>query len=376
MIPTPQSAVGDHGVLTAQGRRTRRILLALGALVVGANLMVWIGSLLGPQGAVSGPTGSSYVTTSDGSAALAGMLERLGAAIERARRPLDEVTLEGTLVIVDAGAAEYGADELNAIDRFLGDGGTLVVAGQSDMMDRLLSDAPEWRSAGADIALPTGSLGGIAGLDEVRLSGFGSLLLAEPDEAVLTSGELVLAARRPIGSGTLWWLADSGPVHNGLIGASDAAVFAAALVDPGAPVIFDEYRHGYRDDAGFWDLLPERWRTTLVLAGVVIVIGLVAYGRRFGPPHDTRRSLPPGRETYLSAVAGILERSGAVNDALDTIRTEAERQLQRRGHDLAEGARVAGLSPIEIESLSGAQASPETLGDAASALAKLNQERQ
>ena len=64
------------------------------------------------------------------------------------------------------------------------------------------------------------------------------------------------------------------------------------------------------------DTLVARWQTVLVMTGVVALLGLVAYGRRFGPAHDCHRRLPPGRELYLDSVAGILHRSGDTAAAL------------------------------------------------------------
>src|SRR5690606_41627142 len=72
-------------------------------------------------------------------------------------------------------------------------------------------------------------------------------------------------------------------------------------------------------------IFPPSWRTMLLLGAAPLVFGLVAYGRRFGPPYDTERRLPPDRQAYLDAVAGILQRSGSRRTAAQILREEIGR---------------------------------------------------
>ena len=75
--------------LTDQGRRNRRTLLWLLGMLVAINVVVLVANSFTSGGAVAGPDGSSFVTTEAGSAAAAGMLERLGLDVTRSRLPLD-----------------------------------------------------------------------------------------------------------------------------------------------------------------------------------------------------------------------------------------------------------------------------------------------
>jgi hypothetical protein len=333
--------------ITEQGRRTRRTLLWVGGLVVLLNLLVWVGGFFSSGGAVSGPDGSSYVTTRAGTAALAGTLERLGFDVERIRTPLDQVSLDpaGTVVLADVGDADFTSAELNHLETMMRAGGRVLAMGRLAAAERLVVEPPQWRSEGASAAEPTGPLDEGAP-DRVALSGFGSLDLTPEDRPLLVAEDgRVIAAERPLGDGHFVWLADSFPAQNQGLGTSGAAVAAVTLVDPDGPVYFDEFRHGYRDEGSFWSLLPVRWQTVLVMTGVVAMLGLVAYGRRFGPAYDRHRRLPPGRELYLDSVAGILHRSGDTAAALDGIRTHARQLLDRegRGVDLDPEARAALL---------------------------------
>lgn len=363
--------------ITERGRRTRRLLIWLGVAVVVLNLTVWGLSQLGPGGAVSGPDGSTYVTTGSGAAALEGMLERLDIPTARSRVTLDEATLasDASLVMIDVGDADFTTAELNSVDAFLRGGGRLVVAGRSAMPERLVEDAPRWRAAGSG----TGTLSGdLVDTDtgELTLGGLGSLETGAADQVFLTGdGDLVVGTWRSVGEGTLIWLADSFPLHNQGIGVGDAAVVVVDLLGGGSPVLFDEYRHGYADGAGLWAALPPGWRVTLALAGVTTVLAVVAYGRRTVPIHEVERRLAPGRERYLDAVAGILSRSGSTEESLEVIRAEARHRLEGDGRDPRDTAKAAGLDVAEIDALLGDGSGHDTLLIADAALARLDRER-
>lgn len=366
--------------ITPEGRRVRRILLWLLALIVVLNLVVWAASRISGGGGVTGPIGSSYVTTRSGTAALEGTLGRLDHPTQQLRVPLDEVALDsdGTLMIIDVGSAEYAPAELNAIDRFLRAGGRLVVAGRAALVERLIEDAPNWRAAGRSEAEVVGGFLGISLSDPVPLGRFGSLETGPEDVPFLVADDgTVIGTARRVGEGTFLWLADSFPLHNEGLADPESAVTAVAMVDPFGAVGFDEYRHGYTDSGGVWSVIPSRWQMTLILAGIAAALALIGYGRRFGPPYDRQRRLPPGREAYLEAVTGMLVRSGDRQEALATIREEVRRRLEERadGESLRDAAAAVGLGSAELEAVIGDDDSDETLVAADRALATLTRER-
>lgn len=366
--------------ITDSGRRTRRTLLWLGALALAVNLVVVIGDSLTSGGSVSGPTGSSFVTTSDGAAALGGTLERLGTSVVRSRAPLDETPLDrsSTLVAIEVAGTAYSASELRAVEEFLLDGGRLVVVGSGGLVGRLVEEPPQWRSAGSASATPVTELALDRPIEAVALSGFGSLVTTGADLPLLAAGDRVIAAARPLGDGLIVWMADSAPYLNSGVGLAGSAQWAVATIGPGRSVVFDELRHGFSQEGGFWQILPAGWRTALVLGAFTLGATLVAYGRRFGPPQDDRRRLPPGRALYLHAVAGLLSRSSSPADAVEVVRDEARRRLEKRagdGGDLAATAAAAGLDDSQIQAVLGTGSDEATLVAVDRALATLSQER-
>ncbi|HEX2155130.1 MAG TPA: DUF4350 domain-containing protein [Acidimicrobiia bacterium] len=367
--------------ITDQGRRIRRILIWLAAAVLALNVVVWVVSRFATDGGVSGPDGSSFVTTEMGSAATAGMLERLGYQVSRLRVPLDEAGLDpaGSLVIVDVGESEYSTSELNAVDRFLRDGGRVLVAGQAAMVERLIDHPPEWQSDGASHAEMVGDVTGQASGSTVTLSGFGALEISGVDAPFLTAPDgTVVGSYRAVGQGVFLWLADSQPLHNDGIGRSGSAVAAVGMIDPVTTVAFDEFRHGFIEGGGILAAIPPRVKVALFLGGVVTLLALIAYGRRFGPPYDIVRRLPPGREAYLDAVAGMMARSGETAEALAVIREEGRLRLRQRSEesDHSAVAGSAGLDEEAIDALLGNDDSDEALVAADRALAALYREKE
>jgi len=364
--------------ISHEGRRLRRILLWAGGLVVALNLVVFIVGSSSTGGSVSGPSGSSYATTPHGSAALAGTLERLGADVIRSRTSLDETALTSdmTLAAIEVGEAGYTATELNVLDAFVWDGGRLVVVGPTSLVDHLVTGASTWRTAGSNEAEFTRS----SGVDTVLLSTFGSFRRTSSDEPLLVGpdGEVV-AVMRDVGRGTIVWVADGEPFRNRGIGRGDNGAAAVALLGSGRTVVFDEFRHGYVDEAGLWGTLPSPVRTTLLLGCVVALLAMISYGRRFGPPYDVTRRLGPSRGEYFRAMAGLLQRAGAVSDAVGVLRSEARRLLVRRGGegaDLTPTASAAGLATSEIEAILGSGTTADDLLAVDHAIATLTKERQ
>jgi hypothetical protein len=364
--------------ITERGRRIRRTLVWLAVGVVVLNLVVVLSEAIFSDGRVSGPAGSSFVTTADGAAAFAGTLERIGTEVARLRTTLDEAELgpDDTLALLAVGESEYAPTEILALDEFVRNGGRLVIAGQAAVAAALLGDPPEWRSEGAGEAAVVGDAGDI---ETVALSGFGSLRPTDADEPLLVAEDgTTVAITRAIGSGVVVWVADAGPFSNAVIGRADTAAALVGVVGNGRRVVFDELRHGYGEGGGLWQIIPPGWQVALVLGGITLVATLASYGRRFGPPQDQQRRLAPSRAAYLEAVGGIMARSGGVREAVSVIRDEALRILATRagpGGDLTAEARRAGLDGAEAAAVLGDADDDETLVAVDRALATLTEER-
>lgn len=311
--------------LTPTGRRIRsRIMWSVAAVAV-LFALTFAFLALDRSTVVDGPDGSSFVTTATGLAALADTLERDGRQVVRIRRPLDP-TVTNTLdsyVIADAGFGQYEASEVTALTRFVEEGGTVWILGVAprSLQQAFELDA-EW--VGQRIGrVPV--LEDLPHTSETEGARFGSF---RPDHSGTTvagdaGGDLVVRYQR--GQGAVVLVADSSVAHNATVARADNIDLFGDLIGNG-PIGFDEFRHGFREDAETTGLIasaPGNWTGALALGAIVLVIGLVTYGRRLGPAEPTARPLVPDRSEYLDAMAHRLHRAGGVErEELDRILAE------------------------------------------------------
>ncbi len=318
--------------------RPWRIGLTVVALLVVGNLVLrFLGTLTG--GTPGGPRSSSYATSQHGDAAYAELLGKAGHPVDQVRElPHSSLPNAGaTVFLLDP--PRVGTTDLQALRRFVGNGGRLVAAGLSPAaMHELVSRAPE-RALGSR---------------RVRVEG----LQIETDGAAAWRGEGPVATRR-VGGGRVELLADSSPLQNRLLGSADNAAFGLALAGPPSrPVEFLESYHGYGAGSGL-SALPLAWKLLLGGLGLAALVYMVARGRRFGPPEEEGRSLAPPRREYVDSLAAVVARSKQRDDAVRTLRREARGAVLRRasfGRDAGDDAvRVAaerlGLAEEDAEAL-------------------------
>jgi len=364
-----------------EGRRLRKTLIVLGIIVVVGNLATTVIGRLVRGETVSGPPGSSYVSTALGSAALAELLESEGAVVNRLRHPYTRARLDPseTLALVEVGFSSFTDSEIATVGVFVEQGGRLVLAGSDPA--RLLAtigvdpeEPPRWAAGGP----PTATAATIH-VDEVPLGGRGQFTSWGRATPILEGEEgEVVAIEWGLEDGEVVWLADPTPLLNHGLADGDSAGFAMTLM-AGRDVVFDEYRHGFGGES-FWQLLPDRWAGTLVLLSIAALTGMVAYARRLGPPEDTERRLQPDRAAYVESVAAILGRTGPVREAIGPVRARVRRLLITRAglgldatdQELKAAAHDAGLDPDDMEAVL------DPLGDpvpAGRALAQLSTRR-
>ena len=344
-----------------------RAVLVLVALVAGLNvLLAGVERVLGgdePGGAPS----SSYATAPDGAAAYADLLARHGHPVQRLRSALDEADLHpaGTVVVLDV--PELANAEAEALGRFVRDGGRLVVAGQqgAPLLRRLLGEGPVWSPGGAERATPVVPASEVRGVGAVRTGGEGSWrtvgtalpVLATPPDGDGGGGQrgesgeigeqpaLVVVAN--VGRGRVVALADPSVLQNRLLDEEDNAAFGVASAGaPGRPVSFAEASHGYADGEGL-AALPSRWRWGAAVALVAALVWMWSRAKRFGPPEEVTRALPPPRRAYVDALAASVARTADRDGGVQPLRDAVRRRLAQRAslpHDVGDAdlVHVAG----------------------------------
>ena len=286
------------------------------------------------------PRSSSLSTGRDGLAAFGELLRRNDRGTEALRGNLADAALDAgdTLVVLDPVGLDR--EEGQAIRRFVRRGGRLIAGGSgaTGALDALLDEPPTWSAAGVPRANPVGTAPEVAGLRSVRSAGGGSWSDPGATTPVLVGDGRVLATVAKVGRGRVVALADPSPLQNRLLGTADNAGFGLAAAGEQPTVLFAEGLHGYGRERGL-GAIPGRWQAALIGLALAALLGVVAAGRRLGPPEDAARVLPPPRREYVDALAGSLGRTGRPVEALAPLQASARARL----------AREAGLPPSAAE---------------------------
>lgn len=357
-----------------------RRITALLAVVVALNLgLGMVRSVVGTE--PGGPTSSSYATGEDGLAAYADLLHERGHPVVRLRTTLDEAALSPGETLVVADPDKLSQDEADAVAAFVRSGGRLVAAGPrtSPALRRLLGTGLDWSATGAERARPIVPVSEVAGITEVRARGTGSWRHAGGGLPVLADGPHVLAAVAAVGSGRVVAIADASVLHNRFLAEADNAAFAlAAAGEPARTVRFAEAGHGYVDSVGL-GALPSRWKWALFLGAGAGLAWMWSKGRRFGPPDELDRELPPPRRAYVDAVGATLAKTGDPAASARPLQRAARRRVVARAglpsnagdDDVVVAARRLGLADDELEALTRTPTGDDDIVAAARALARL-----
>lgn len=358
---------------------TRRVLgVAAAVLAVNAALAGLEAVTGGAE--PGGPPSSSYATAPEGMAALAQLLADRGHPVRRLRAGLADVDLDPAATLVVAGSFALTPPEGEAVARFVEAGGRLVVAAEAPgPLLRRLAGTQRWSSEPARRAAPLVPVPEVDGVTTVTSGGLGSWSDPGASLPVLAAGDATLATVTAAGRGRVVAVADPSVWQNRLLGQADNAAFALAAVgERGRPVEFAEAHHGYGRSRGL-GVVPWRWRWAAGVALVAAAVAMWSRGRRFGPPEDAERELPPARRAYVDAVAASLVRTRRPAESLAPLQDAARRRVTARAglpadagpDDLRRAAAGMGLDPADVDALLRPATTDDDVLAAGRALARL-----
>lgn len=327
-------------------RLARGVIIFI-AVVVALNLLILGVRAITRSETVDGPPGSTFVTNANGTAALYELYQEIDLDPERLTTGMSSRTLDpaATLFILEPGFIEVADTERLALEDFVEAGGRLVVSGPyaGSVLGEMFEDFPAWNFAeAAQKAIPS-----IPGIPTEGVRAVAGSTLGGWDDPGLFFPLLVDEFGTPVvieggfGAGTIVWVSEVSYLANRNLGSLDNAEFAVALTAGRQPV-FNEVIHGAGEGT---TLLPERWRVAFWLSLLAVVVALIAYGYRMGPPEEEERRLDPERVGYVESLAGIIARSGDTRRALSPIRSTARRLLAGRDR------RQIGTERIDNEKL-------------------------
>jgi hypothetical protein len=383
--PPPASSGASPGAPppTGKQRAGRLAILACAGLLGLAALSSF---LPGGGGRGGGSPSSSYSNRPDGTSAWAELLSRFGRRVDRLRGDLAGAALDPSDTVVVVDAPELSDEEAENLGSFVRRGGHLVAGGDTAdaWLRSVVDEHPTWAEKGTRTASPATSAAApeVDGLRTVRAGRFGSWAKSGSLRPILVGDDdVVIAVAGTSGSGRVVALADTAPVRNGFLAAEDNGALALEIVgDANRRVLFAEGPHGYGESEGL-RALPRRWRLALSGLGLAAAIWLFARGRRFGPPEEDARPLPPPRWAYVDAVAGTLVRTNRPQEAVEPVRRRARELIARRAglpaesgpEVLFEAAVRLGIPPDEAAAALGSPGPSEdaTVLAAGRALARL-----
>ncbi|HVR33127.1 MAG TPA: DUF4350 domain-containing protein [Acidimicrobiia bacterium] len=336
--------------LTGQGRQIRqRAIWGVAVLFVLVLLAVAF-AMLDRSTVVDGATGSSFVTTATGLAALHDTLERAGRHPSRIQQPLSPAAMESldAYLVSDVEFAQYAEIEMSALAGFVEAGGRILVLG---VPPRALVDAFDidlaWSGTPVGVVAVSVPLEHTSTLDASR---FGSFARDHGGASLAGSPTADLVVRFTRGEGEIMFIADSSLAHNTTVGNADNIDLFGDLLT--GRIGFDEYRHGYDDTpaTGLISAAPGNWFGAGVLGVFVLALALVSYGRRFGTIEPQGRELVPERSTFIDSVARSMRRAGGSLPVVP-LRKALQRELGLAADattgDLRAAARARGV-PADI----------------------------
>ena len=351
--------------------------LGVVAFIVALNLLaVAIGSFLPSP---SGPASSSYATSSQGLAAYAELLSKLGHPVTRLREAPADVRLDprSTVVLLDP-QSDLGPEDVGALRNFAAAGGRVVAGGAdtAQLATALAGTTITWTPDSAAVVRRSS----VPGVHRVVTDGAGRYDCSRGDAQALV-GVARGAVACSVG-GRVLLLSDSSPLTNRLLGRADNATLGAALAGaPGRPVVFAETVHGYNAATGLAALPAEAW-WALGLLGVAGVVFLVARWPRLGPAVAADEAAAPPRRAHVDAVASSLAQVGDAGPAAARLQAAARAVVTRRSglpadcgsEPLRRAALALGLSDEDTALLIGETARGEDLVGLGRVLAKLRSE--
>lgn len=353
-----------------------RVVLVFLSVVVAFNVIAALGNRIAPQ--PTGPPYSSYSTTRDGTAALAELLERDGREVQQLRGSLADASPDPGATVFVLGADRLSSGEARVLEEFLAAGGRLVAGGPDPhWLDNAVSGVPDWSADGDETLRPLLPAPEVRAVGEASGSGFGSWESGADALPLLGGGSGPMLVARRVGKGRALLLADVSPLLNAGLDEDDNAVLALGLAGAGRQkVIFVEGVHGFGETRGL-AALPTNWKWALAGLGLAGIAMMWALGRRFGPPEDDRRPLPPPRRRFVEAQALTLARTHRSAEAAAPVRQAARERIARRAAlgpeagepQLRRAAQQLGLEPDETEAVLGHN--PDVLA-AGRALARLS----
>lgn len=291
-----------------------------------------------------GLTASVYDEGPGGAATLRRLIEAVGTRTVTLEGDRFEPRVGSARVLFMLRASELvTVQDVDAIRRYLRDGGTVIVAHNVEFFVLPLLEAFDIRLAQGALSRTTrlsGALFAAPPARQIETDVARELRLGTGWDPIGTDGRAPTVAMRTEGKGTLIVVGTVTPFFSGSLDAQDNARFAVALAlaasASGGAVAFDEYHHGMHPPPSILAVVERTWPGRALLVGMILVFAYVVLtGRRLGKAQPLDPRPPRSSLEYVRGFAGLVRRAGRQEIVRDRLRHELHAGL----------ARAEGLDP-------------------------------
>lgn len=316
-------------------------MLILGALLIAGAV---VAQVVAERNGEAGPPLSSRSSSAGGALALARWLERIGYTVERLEGTSSADLADGAMLFVLEPIRGFDHGEAEAILSWVRRGGSLVyVPGEFSVLSQafptLAADALSAELGVAqrlvtltDDASPALPFFTAPPASRFRVHTRDALDLRDESWVpLIAQEERVIAATRQIGSGRVYAAASDALFANSDLGKQANAAFVLNILarhPETQSVVFEEVHHAA--EAAFPGLMGEMraspWGWAVIYASMLTMFFLFWAGRRFGPAVVPVREPARSSGEYITAFAGLLQRTRAT----DWMQRQLAQVLRRR----------------------------------------------
>jgi hypothetical protein len=274
---------------------------------------------------------SSYSTASGGAKAAYLLMLQSGYNVQRWEKPLVDLPKTATVILADPMEAPT-REERESLKSFLSDGGRIIATGMfsgtflpenNSVPDMLLGMT--WKKA---LAVSPSAITRAA--PEITIAPQARWPSYSPAYSLYGDGDEIVVVKYPYGRGeVLWWAAATPLTNAGLRESGNLEFLLANVGDTKAPILWDEYVHGYREDLGSSVAhSPVKW---LLLQMALLGLAVVAtFSRRSGPLSVPVSDVRLSPLEFVQTLGGLYENAGTASVAVDICYQRFRYWLTRR----------------------------------------------
>jgi Domain of unknown function (DUF4350) len=308
--------------------RDRKLLLGSAAVFI---LLIAGAVIFGGDAGQRQEAPSSYSTASGGAKAAYLLMLRSGYNVQRWEKPLVDLPKTATVILADPMEAPT-REERESLKSFLSDGGRIIATGmfsgtflpENDSVPDMLLGMT-WRKA---LAVSPSAITRAA--PEITIAPQARWPSYSPAYSLYGDGDEIVVVKYPYGRGeVLWWAAATPLTNAGLKESGNLEFLLANVGDTKAPILWDEYVHGYREDLGSSVAhSPVKW---LLLQMALLGLAVVAtFSRRSGPLSVPVTDVRLSPLEFVQTLGGLYENAGTASVAVDICYQRFRYWLTRR----------------------------------------------